>query len=461
MNGLTIAKQSAIITVLVSEFGRVPNTVIRVFTVSFTHWVSGTFFVSEPISYWAQASSLLGGCWLLLYITAVNPSEKERSMIMLKQCQDSYHSTFGTYEDMLDYHEEQVKASQWQRCQVNALQVEPLDKASPLYGSLSDFAAGVTQEAVDDTAENLGLAIRVNGELYPVRETAYKSLLDRAKIGGTALPKLGRDVLANVLNACLQLYSAEALLLIRDEKISAVHSGDSVDYSILPINELLTTLKAKLDDRFPGSVFEAGYCDHSLVSASWRMPNQREELLGTYIKTLCATGKGALASRLTPGIRFMTSDTGVASAKVSALLVGGQHPIHIGKCVAVDHRHQSKISDFTDMLDQLFAQFGDMVAKLEALLDITLDYPVNAMTRVCKKLSLPKKAAVEAISMFEMAYGGGPATAHDVFLALQEIPFILKTQSTPESKMLEVEENMARALTLKWSDYDLAKAVNY
>ena len=285
--------------------------------------------------------------------------------------------------------------------------------------------------------------------------------MDRAKIGGTALPKLGRDVLANVLNACLQLYSAEALLLIRDEKISAVHSGDSVDYSILPINELLTTLKAKLDDRFPGSVFEAGYCDHSLVSASWKMPNQREELLGTYIKTLCATGKGALASRLTPGIRFMTSDTGVASAKVSALLVGGQHPIHIGKCVAVDHRHQSKISDFTDVLDQLFAQFGDVIAKLEALLDITLDYPVNAMTRVCKKLSLPKKAAVEAISMFEMAYGGGPATAHDVFLAMQEIPFILKTQNTPESKMLEVEENMARALTLKWSDFDLAKAVSY
>ena len=43
---------------------------------------------------------------------------------MLKQCQDSYHSTFGTYEDMLDYHEEQVKASQWQRCQVNTLQCQ-------------------------------------------------------------------------------------------------------------------------------------------------------------------------------------------------------------------------------------------------------------------------------------------------------------------------------------------------
>lgn len=129
--------------------------------------------------------------------------------------------------------------------------------------------------------------------------------------------------------------------------------------------------------------------------------------------------------------------------------------------VRLDHRHQKKVNDFENALDQLFAQFGDSVAKLEKLLDIELEYPVNAMTRICKKLSLPKKAAVEAIAMFEMSYGGGSATAHDVFMALQEIPFILKSQNTPESKMLVIEENMARALTLKWSDYDLAKAVSY
>ena len=380
---------------------------------------------------------------------------------MLDKSQDSYFTTFGTYEEMLDYHEEQAKSSIWHRCQVNRLDVEPLDKTSPLYGSLSNFAPGITQQAVDDTAENLGLAMRVDGLCYPVRDTAYKSLLDRAKITGTSLAKLSRDVLANVLNACLNLYSAEALVLIRDEKVCAVHSGDSVDYSILPIDELLRTLKAKLDVRFAGNRFEQGFCDHSIVGASWTMPGQKEDLLGTYLKTLAATGKGTMASKLMPGIRFITSDTGIASAKVSALLVGGQHPIHIGGCIAVDHRHKTQISDFDAALDQLFAQFGDSIAKLQALMEINLDYPVNAMTRVCKKLSLPKKAAVEAISMFEMAYGDSPATAHDVFLALQEIPFILKTQNTPEHKMLETEENMARALTLKWSDFDLAKAVSY
>lgn len=379
----------------------------------------------------------------------------------MQKCQDNYCATFSSYPMLLDYHEEQAKDSQWIRSKVSDLQIEALDRTSLLFGNLSAFAPGTTQEAVEDTAENMGLAMRVGGNLYPMRMTAYKSLLDRAKIGGTALPKLSREVLAEVLNACLGLYSAEALILIRDQKVAAVHSGDAVDYSVLPIDELLKTLKAKLDGRFSGNQFDTGYCDHAFVSASWSMPDQKEDLLGAYTKLLISQGKTVMASKLVPGIRFMTSDTGVASAKVSALLTGGQHPIHIGGCIAVDHRHQSKVSDFDTALDQLFAQFGDSIAKLQKLLEISLDYPVNAMIRVCKKLSLPKKASMEAISMYEMAYGGGPATAHDVFLAMQEIPFILKTENTPESKLLLVEENMARALTLKWSDFDLAKAVNY
>lgn len=379
----------------------------------------------------------------------------------MQKCQDSYYTTFSSYMQIQDYHEEQAKQSKWQRCQVNSLTVEPLSKNSPLYGNLSAFASGTSEDAVEDTAENLGLAVRVDGELYPARMTAYKSLLDRAKIGGNSLPKLHREILAEVLNSCLNLYSSDALVLVRDEKVAAVHSGDEVDYSILPIDELLRTLQSKLDDRFSGNRFETGYADHSITCASWVMPDQKDDLIGTYTKLLASQGKTALAAKLTPGVRFSTSDVGLSSAKVSALLMGTQHPIHIGSCIAVDHRHKSNISDFEAALDQLFAQFGDSIAKLQKLLEINLAYPVNAMTRICKKLSMPKKAAVEAIAMFETAYGGGSATAHDVFMAMQEIPFILKTENCPESKRLLVEENMARVLTLRWDDYDLPKAVSY
>ena len=46
-------------------------------------------------------------------------------------------------------------------------------------------------------------------------------------------------------------------------------------------------------------------------------------------------------------------------------------------------------------------------------------------------------------------------------MAMQEIPYMLKTRHTPEAKMLKTEENMARALSIRWSDYDLAKELTW
>ncbi len=315
---------------------------------------------------------------------------------------------------------------------------------------------------MNDTAQNLGLALKFDGRFYPLRGTAFKSLADRAKLGGASLPKMEKKKLASVLNYGLELYSASALLLIRDEKVSAAHSGDEKDYSVLAINELLDRLQNKLDERFPGHRFDSGYTDHTMTSASWSLPDQREELLGTYKKVLEAAGSTAIAAKLMPGIRFCTSDTGFASAKVAALLLGYQFPIHIGGMLAVEHRGQKKVDDFDKNLDGMFAQFGDAMAMLEKLTTIYLDHPVNAMTAICKKLSMPKKAAMEAIAMFEGSLGSDAVTAHDVFMALQEIAFILRTSGgVSDGKLLVIEENLARALTLRWQDFDLARTVSY
>lgn len=380
---------------------------------------------------------------------------------MVKSCCDSYHTQFSAFPDMLSYHEKIRTDSRWERTEVKNLEVAALDKASPLFNDTTSFDSSVSRDAIEDTAENLKLAIKVKDKFFPLRDTAYKSPLDRAKVGGSALPKLPREKLAELINSCLALHKDSALLLVRDEKVSAAHSGDTRDYSVLEIDQLLDGLQSKMDERFPGNQFSGGYVDHSITSASWTLPDQKTELLDTYTKLLAAEGKTAMAAKLMPGIRFSTSDTGVASAKVSALLVGLQYPIHIGGMISVEHRRQSKVPDFVESLDMLFAQFGDSVARLSGLLSIHLDHPVNAMTAICKRLALPKKAAMEAIDMFEMAIGEDSATAHDVFVAMQEIPFILKTQGTPESKLLALQENMARALTLKWRDYDYAREVKW
>jgi len=380
---------------------------------------------------------------------------------MKKPCQDSYSIGFSSLEDMMDYHSNQAKSSLWERTEINNIQVAPLDRNSPLYGDTTAFAHGVSEEAIEDTAKNLGLAIKLNGAYYPVRTTAYKGLLDRAKLSGTSLPKLRRNQLAGMINSCLKLYPhSSTLVLVRDEKVAATHSGDESDYSILEIHELIDRIKTKLDDRFPRNIFTSGYSDHAISSASWSMPEQRKELFENYERMLAVRGKSSLISKLVPGIQFTSSDTGIASAKVSALLIGDQYSIQIGSMLAVEHRWQKKVEDFDKELDQLFAQFTDSLSNLEKLEKIQLEYPVNTMTRICKKLVLPKKESLQAIAMFEMSYGYS-ATAHDVFMAMQEIPFLLKTNDASESRLIALGENMARALTLDWSRYDLAKAVDY
>ena len=119
---------------------------------------------------------------------------------MAEPYQDSYTISFRCLADMMTYHAEQTKRSQWERKEVITLFVEPLDEGSPLYGDTSTFAPSVSQEAIADTAKNLGLAVRMDGVHYPVRETAFKSLLEYEKRSGkrgimrSAVGEQSRDI---------------------------------------------------------------------------------------------------------------------------------------------------------------------------------------------------------------------------------------------------------------------------
>lgn len=93
-----------------------------------------------------------------------------------------------------------------------------------------------------------------------------------------------------------------------------------------------------------------------------------------------------------------------------------------------------------------------------------LPYTCNAHTHGMEKYDHPDFQVVLSLPPREIGRilnTLGLRVQEDVFMAMQEIPYILKSDHAPESKMLVVEENMARALTLRWGDYDLAKAVSY
>ncbi len=380
--------------------------------------------------------------------------------IQMSQCKDSFLTQFSSFDEMYDFHTDLAASTSWLYVPLASLAFFPLSEDTDLTGLSLPFHPDVSEEAISDTMDNTKLAVSIENYLWPVRDTAYKTILDRARVNGNSLPKISKELLSGILTNCCQLYRENALVLVRDQKVAAIHGGGENDYSVLPVDRLLRTLQDSIDSRFPGNTFLNGYSDHALTSAKWSMPEQTEELLGTYLSRLSATGDSLLAEKLTPGITFTTSDTGVSGAKVSAYLCGKRMSVNIGSCIQVDHRSKRTVEDFRVALDGLFVKFGDAVGKLMKLMDIRLDYPVNAMTRVCKTLKMPTKAACEAVAMFEMATGSGPATAHEVYMAMQEILFLCRVGGMPENKLLTVSENLSRALTIKWNDYDLAKGVN-
>jgi len=84
----------------------------------------------------------------------------------MQKCLDSFHTSFSDFETMFDYHETQSKESVWHRTGVRNLQVAPLDKTSSLHGPLTKFASNISADAVHDTADNLGLAIKLEKHYY-------------------------------------------------------------------------------------------------------------------------------------------------------------------------------------------------------------------------------------------------------------------------------------------------------
>lgn len=86
---------------------------------------------------------------------------------MVKSCCDSYHTQFSDFSAMLSYHEQVRKSSLWERTEVKKLQVAALDKTSPLYEDTDSFDPSVSRDAVEDTAENLKLAIKLRDKFSP------------------------------------------------------------------------------------------------------------------------------------------------------------------------------------------------------------------------------------------------------------------------------------------------------
>ena len=371
---------------------------------------------------------------------------------------DTFYQAFAKQTEFLSFLERIDSSSRWVRQKVSDLRVIALAKDDPLTQTLRRQYAYSGQEGlIDDTMEHTRLLLKAQDELMPIRACAMKTILDRARIGGYALAQLDKRSLADVLNLCLQIASGNALLWYSDGKVSAVHGGDEHDYAVLEIPALFSHATAYLDAHYPGYTFAGGSYDHATVTALWELTGQ-DALVETYRQAL---GRHGLLrpeqSDVRAAVRLTTSNTGISGANLYPMLLVGSdaRSVPLGSAVKEEHKGGADLDRFDANLDKLFAQFNIGLKTLAELLDIELAHPANAMQLVLKELGIPKRLSMEAVEQYRAQIGDSGDTAHGVYLAMTEILYNLQRDGATGTRIAAMEEDLARALRVKWASYDL------
>lgn len=370
---------------------------------------------------------------------------------------DNFRCTFDDPGDFIQFLKERKENSRWMTAPSRNLVFESLEKNTQmgeLYLKLYDHDGRA--EIIADTMENTSLLLKVNGETYPVRSCAIKSILERARISGHALNKVSKSIFTQILNYCMDVASGDSLIKVADDKVSAVHGGDPKDYAILEILPLVQCVRSILDRDFAGNHFLTANFDHSIVTAIWSLDGQANELMETYRQAVAEKGvTEAMSAR--PGLRFTTSDVGVSAANLyPILLLGGSNRIiPLGDPLKLDHKNGADLDAFASSMDQLYACFKESIERQQQLLDVEIRYPYTTMLGVLKRIGITKKMSYEVADLFAGQSGvSSGCNAYQLYLAMSDVIFLAQCEGTSAYRIAQLEENIARALRINWHEYD-------
>lgn len=369
---------------------------------------------------------------------------------------DSFSCSFSDSDQFLSFLKERQNNSQWMTTPSRNIVFESLEKDTrmgELYLKLYEHEGRA--EIIADTMENTSLLLKVNGETYPVRSCAIKTILERARISGHALNKVSREVFTQILNYCMDVASGNSLIKVADEKVSAVHGGDPKDYAVLEILPLVQCVRRVLDRDFPGNTFLTANFDHSIVTAIWSLDGQANELLDAYRRAVAEKGLTS-ATSMKPGLRFSTSDVGISGANLyPILLTGGSNRIvPLGDPLKLEHKNGADLSAFESEMDFLYARFKESIEKQQELLEIDIRYPYNTLLGVLKRIGAPKRISYEVADLFIAQNGDDPCTAYHLYLAMSDVIFSAQCEGASGTRIAQLEEIIARALHVNWHEYD-------
>lgn len=371
---------------------------------------------------------------------------------------DGFQTSFAEENELMEFLHNRARASAWMRKPTKELRLVPMDNEKV---QKAETVIGDT-EVLSDTGKNTQLLLKTKEAYYPVRDCAIKTILNRAGISGSGLSRLDKRNYARVINMCLQTAKGVSLIRVADNKISAIHGGDYCDYKILDTEAIFRETILHLEKEFPGFQYipESGSYDHTMVTAMWELTGQ-PELLKSYQEALAEHG---ISQKIyAPALRLSTSDVAAKSVTLSPMLLceGNNQSLNLGHPIRLQHRGDSDIGIFRGKLQHLYTRYKDAITNIEKLLDVEIKCPVNCLIGIMKDLRIGKKIGSKAVELYAAQHGEAPTTAHQLYYALNEAVFFAACSGAQGSRLLNLEEQITKALAYDWEQYDLFGTVSW
>lgn len=285
---------------------------------------------------------------------------------------------FQDQDQMLQFFREQKESDVWVRVYTNELSTLPLDNM-PLFAGqiMEELNIDVSEEAVKDCMGDMQMMLKFPSEnklmIVPIRYTALKTLCDRAGISGLSITSYDErpyhSVLtpaerAETLSMCLRHFKNRSLVLLRDEKISAVMSGDERDYSVMPVADLMEILMESLQERFENYKFVVGITSHEMTKADFDI---NDDTMAEEFKEKVGETEVALdVSNVIIRLQLVTSDVGRFSATLIPSITMGNVSVRIGEPLKLRHKG-CEVSEFADVCEKIFSMFKDGMKRMEEI----------------------------------------------------------------------------------------------
>ena len=330
-------------------------------------------------------------------------------------------------------------------------------------------------EPDDESLENSFFKASEGGML--VRPCAITTLYGVARIGGGALNYMLKQhprLLAETMNNIFRCSKTSALLLKRYGKLCAAHSNADGGYEIMEASKLINTVTDMIERRFGLRDFFTGYNSHSYTSAIWMLPEAQNQLQEKYADALDkAYVKSGIKSKFPvtymPAIKFSTSDTGDACAKLEPMFFTGKSdvPISFVEGAKVKHTKRSHggsknvgCDAFAEEAETLFVRFEESANVINNLASKIIKNGCNCCVSICKKLRIPKQygeAAREEIE--QLTCDGSYISAHDLYLCMTDIIVEAQNKDVSQARLIELEEAISSIPKLNFAEHDVGGVV--